>query len=127
MAANRLTERLSHEIRNMILAGEFAPDAHLSTQKLADRFTKRRLYQEQRIPLYWVVDCDAESVEVWTPEALFPVVEDGREAFLVEMTKEQLEKAPEFVATAEGWKQASEPAYVVSVYEYYSLPPPTIK
>jgi DNA-binding GntR family transcriptional regulator len=38
MAANRLTERLSHEIRNMILAGEFAPDAHLSTQKLADRF-----------------------------------------------------------------------------------------
>jgi len=44
----------------------------------ADRFTKRRLYQEQRIPLYWVVDCDAESVEVWTPEALFPVVEKER-------------------------------------------------
>jgi len=44
----------------------------------ADRFTKRRLYQEQRIPVYWVVDCDAESVEVWTPEALFPVVEKER-------------------------------------------------
>lgn len=44
----------------------------------ADRFTKRRLYQEQRVPLYWVVDCDAESVEVWTSEALFPVVEKER-------------------------------------------------
>jgi hypothetical protein len=29
-------------------------------------------------------------------EALFPVVEDGREAFLVEMTKEQLAAAPPF-------------------------------
>ena len=44
----------------------------------ADRFTKRRLYQEQRIPSYWVVDCDARSVEAWTPEALFPVVERER-------------------------------------------------
>jgi Uma2 family endonuclease len=44
----------------------------------ADRFTKRRLYQEQRVPLYWVVDCDAESVEVWTPESLFPVLEKER-------------------------------------------------
>ena len=44
----------------------------------ADRFTKRRLYQEQRIPLYWGVDCDDQSVEVWTPEALFPVVERER-------------------------------------------------
>jgi len=40
----------------------------------ADRFTKRRLYQEQRIPAYWVVDPDAKLLEVWTPEALFPVV-----------------------------------------------------
>ena len=38
MSNNRLTERLSHEIRNMILGGELAPDAHLSAQKLADRF-----------------------------------------------------------------------------------------
>jgi hypothetical protein len=29
-------------------------------------------------------------------EALYPVVEDGREAFLVEMTKEQLAVAPPF-------------------------------
>lgn len=40
-----------------------------------DRFTKRRLYQEVGIPLYWLVDADAQVVEVWTPEAHFPVAE----------------------------------------------------
>jgi Uma2 family endonuclease len=41
----------------------------------ADRFTKRRLYQEQRIPAYWVVDIDQRQVEVWTPDAQLPAVE----------------------------------------------------
>lgn len=41
----------------------------------ADRFTKRRLYQEVGIPLYWIVDADAESVEVWTPDAVFPAAQ----------------------------------------------------
>ncbi|MFN2316484.1 MAG: Uma2 family endonuclease [Gemmatimonadales bacterium] len=40
-----------------------------------DRFTKRRLYQEVGIPLYWLVDADAQVVEVWTPDAQFPVTE----------------------------------------------------
>ncbi len=40
-----------------------------------DRFTKRRLYQEVGIPLYWTVDPDQKAVEVWTPEARFPTVE----------------------------------------------------
>lgn len=40
-----------------------------------DRFTKRRLYQEVGIPLYWLVDADAQSVEVWTPDVLFPATE----------------------------------------------------
>lgn len=40
-----------------------------------DRFTKRRLYQEVGIPLYWLVDADAKVVEVWTPDAHFPVTE----------------------------------------------------
>jgi Uma2 family endonuclease len=43
-----------------------------------DRFTKRRLYQEQGIPLYWMVDPDAQAVEVWTPGAIFPAVEKER-------------------------------------------------
>ncbi len=33
----------------------------------ADRFTKRRLYQSQGVPLYWVVDAGRGVVEVWTP------------------------------------------------------------
>jgi Uma2 family endonuclease len=41
----------------------------------ADRFTKRRLYQEVGVPLYWVVDADERFVEVWTPESTFPQFE----------------------------------------------------
>lgn len=43
-----------------------------------DRFTKRRLYQEQRIPVYWIVDPDRRAVEVWTPDARFPTIERER-------------------------------------------------
>ncbi len=43
-----------------------------------DRFSKRRLYQEVGIPLYWIVDPDQKVVEVWTPEAQFPSVERER-------------------------------------------------
>ena len=43
-----------------------------------DRFTKRRLYQEVGIPLYWIVDPDNKSVEAWTPETTFPTVERDR-------------------------------------------------
>jgi len=43
-----------------------------------DRFTKRRLYQEQGIPVYWVVDGEERAVEVWEPGALFPQVETER-------------------------------------------------
>ena len=44
----------------------------------ADRFTKRRLYQEQRIPTYWIVDAELRQVEVWTPEAQLPTVARDR-------------------------------------------------
>ncbi|MES2306779.1 MAG: Uma2 family endonuclease [Gemmatimonadota bacterium] len=44
----------------------------------ADRFTKRRLYQEQGVPTYWIVDLDQQLVEVWTPDARFPVIERER-------------------------------------------------
>ena len=40
----------------------------------ADRFTKRRLYQEAGVPTYWIVDLAAEAIEVWTPTATFPLV-----------------------------------------------------
>lgn len=41
----------------------------------ADRFTKRRLYQEVGVPAYWIVDPEGQCVEVWTPAATMPVVE----------------------------------------------------
>jgi Uma2 family endonuclease len=44
----------------------------------ADRVTKRRLYQEVRIPEYWIVDIDQRHVEVWTLDAHFPVIERER-------------------------------------------------
>jgi Uma2 family endonuclease len=51
-----------------------------------DRFTKRRLYQTQHIPLYWVVEArerpeaalEAGFVELWTPDAHFPAIERTR-------------------------------------------------
>ena len=48
----------------------------------ADRFTKRRLYQEVGIPAYWIVDADLQAVEVWTPGAAFPAIEDARVEWL---------------------------------------------
>jgi Uma2 family endonuclease len=48
----------------------------------ADRFTKRRLYQEVGVPVYWTVDADARVVEEWTPEATFPRVEPERLTWL---------------------------------------------
>jgi Uma2 family endonuclease len=39
-----------------------------------DRFTKRRLYQEQGIPAIWLVDLEAACVEVWTPTDHRPTV-----------------------------------------------------
>jgi Uma2 family endonuclease len=41
----------------------------------ADRFTKRRLYQQQGVPLYWFVNPNEHAVDVWTPEDYFPRVE----------------------------------------------------
>ena len=43
-----------------------------------DRDQKRRLYQAQGVRTIWLVDPDARRVEVWTPEAHFPVVETER-------------------------------------------------
>lgn len=43
-----------------------------------DRFTKRRRYQEARVPLYWVVDGDERQVELWTPGDAFPRIERDR-------------------------------------------------
>ncbi|HET7563753.1 MAG TPA: Uma2 family endonuclease [Gemmatimonadaceae bacterium] len=58
-------------VRHLLLAIEVLSPSSVR----ADRFTKRRLYQEQGTPLYWIVDIDARSTEVWTPADHFPHIE----------------------------------------------------
>ena len=60
------------EVVHLLLAVEILSPS--STRQ--DRFTKRRLYQEMRVQEYWVVDTEAHNVEVWTPNAVFPRVEE---------------------------------------------------
>lgn len=43
-----------------------------------DRFDKRRVYQDRGVACYWIIDGINRQVEVWTPEAHFPVVERER-------------------------------------------------
>jgi Uma2 family endonuclease len=62
------------QVRTLLLAAEVLSPS--STR--ADRFTKRRLYQERGVVVYWVVDPEQQLVEVWTPDATFPVVERER-------------------------------------------------
>ena len=62
------------DVHELLLAVEVLSASSLK----ADRFTKRRAYQERAVPLYWIVDGDARQVEVWTPEAQVPVLERER-------------------------------------------------
>lgn len=43
-----------------------------------DRFTKRRAFQRDRVPEYWVMDGEAESFEVWHPDDECAALIDGR-------------------------------------------------
>lgn len=42
-----------------------------------DLYLKRELYQEQRVPDYWVVDCDGRVILHWTPDSELPVIING--------------------------------------------------
>jgi Uma2 family endonuclease len=59
------------QIRELLLVIEVLGPS----SRRADRFTKRRRYQDARVPLYWIVDPKAEAVEVWTPDATLPSIE----------------------------------------------------
>jgi Uma2 family endonuclease len=43
-----------------------------------DRFLKRLRYREAGVPLYWLVDGDERTVEIWTPSDEFPLLERER-------------------------------------------------
>jgi Uma2 family endonuclease len=55
--------RKASELRRLRLAIEVLS---LSTARL-DRHWKRQLYQRERVPEYWIVDCDARLIERWRP------------------------------------------------------------
>jgi Uma2 family endonuclease len=61
-------------IRTLLLAAEVLSPSSVR----ADRFTKRRLYQEVGVALYWVIDADARTAEIWAPSDQFPRVETER-------------------------------------------------
>jgi len=62
------------KLRSLLVAAEVLSP---STAR-ADRFTKRRRYQEAGVPLYWIVDGEEQRVEVWTPGAELPTIEAER-------------------------------------------------
>jgi Uma2 family endonuclease len=61
-------------MRTLLLVAEVLSPSSV----LGDRFLKRLRYREAAVPLYWVVDGDERSVEVWRPEDDFPAVERER-------------------------------------------------
>ena len=65
------------QMQHLLLAVEVLS----SSSVRADRFTKRRLYQEVGVPTYWIIDADAHEVEVWTPDDTFPSIERERIAW----------------------------------------------
>jgi len=59
-------------MRHLLLAVEVL--SHSTAR--ADRFAKRRLYQEVGVSTYWIVDPERRCVEVWTPDATLPTIEE---------------------------------------------------
>lgn len=82
------------EVRTPVLAIEILSP---STAR-ADRHVKRRLYQRERVPEYWIVDVDARLVERWR-------VEDDRPEILAE----RLEWRPDLI----------HPPLVIDLAEYF--------
>lgn len=64
-------------VRHLLLAVEVSGLDSLRR----DRFDKRRAYQAQDVPLYWLLNLAARAAEVWTPEAHFPSIERERLAW----------------------------------------------
>jgi Uma2 family endonuclease len=58
-------------VRSLMLVVEVLSPSSMKN----DRFSKRRRYQDARVPLYWVVDADQQRVEIWTPDDSFPRLE----------------------------------------------------
>ena len=84
--ADEARERRWTSVKHLLLAIEVLSP---STGR-ADRFTKRRVYQQYGVAAYWVMDIDARAIEVWTPDATFPAVERERVVWQPEGATEAL-------------------------------------
>ena len=52
------------DVKSLLLAVE----ALSPTTARADRIRKRQIYQDERVPEYWIIDLDARVIERWQPE-----------------------------------------------------------
>jgi Uma2 family endonuclease len=68
-----VTERWA-SIRTLLLVAEVLSPGTARQ----DRFAKRRLYQEQGVPLLWLIDADRGQVECWTPRDRQPTIVTDR-------------------------------------------------
>jgi Uma2 family endonuclease len=62
------------QMRTLLLVAEVLSPSSIK----GDRFLKRLRYREAGVPLYWVVDGDERTVEVWTPADDVPTIERER-------------------------------------------------
>ena len=74
-------------IRHLLLVAEVVSPS----SGWADRFRKRRLYQERGVPLYWIIVPETRTAEIWTPDAEFPLIERERLVWHPEGADEPLE------------------------------------
>ena len=86
IGAEDVAKRMWDDLRSFLL---FVEVLSPSTARY-DRFTKRRLYQEMNVPLYWVVDPVARQVEVWRPETQVPHIEREQLVWRAESATEAL-------------------------------------
>ncbi|HEX5437596.1 MAG TPA: Uma2 family endonuclease [Gemmatimonadaceae bacterium] len=63
MSLEEARKRTWPTVRQLLLAVEVLSRG----SRRHDRDVKRKLYQREGVPVFWIVDADAEVVEVWTP------------------------------------------------------------
>jgi Uma2 family endonuclease len=82
------------EIGSLVLAVEILSP----TTARADRHKKRRLYQRERVPEYWIVDLDARLIERWHAD----------------------DQRPEIVTERIEWRaHPGQPALIIELAEYF--------
>jgi Uma2 family endonuclease len=73
-------------VRPILICESLSPDSSRH-----DRITKRRAFQRNDVPTYWVIDGDAEAFEVWRPGDERPALVDDRLVWRPSETSEPFE------------------------------------